>query len=263
VAIEVVTELGQIPQICVNLGELSEVILNLILNAVDASPLGGTIRITTHLIDNGFVSMTVSNTGIGMDEETSRRIFEPFFTTKMDVGSGLGLSTAHGSVMRSGGTMEVESEVGQGTTFTICLPVFEGEKAEEADVSGEGFHARSGRILLVEDDEMICKLFQRILSEKHTVEIAGNGMDSLRKFAPGRFDVALIDLGIPTVAGDKLAADMREQDPALVTVLSTGWILEEGDPRSEDFDLHLQKPIHGSELEEVIAKAIVPHDSRV
>ena len=120
VAIEVVTELGQIPQICVSLGELSEVILNLILNTVDASPLGGTIRITTHLIDNGFVSMTVSHTGKGMDEETSRRIFAPFFTTKMDVGSGLGLSTAHGSVMRSGGTMEVESEVGQGTSPSAC-----------------------------------------------------------------------------------------------------------------------------------------------
>jgi len=264
ITVDVVTELDTIPHVQGNLGELSEVILNLLLNAVDAMPEGGTISISTDLADeDGFVSLTVSDTGTGMNEETRRRVFEPFFTTKVDVGSGLGLSTAHGSVTRSGGTLEVESEVGQGTTFKVRLPVFEGEKAEEAAVTGEGHPVRSGKILLVEDDEMVCEVLKRILSEKHTVEVVHDGAAALQAFTPGRFDVALIDLGIPTVPGDKVAADMREQDPALVTVLSTGWVLEESDPRSEGFDLHLQKPILGPDLDEVIATAMVLHDSRV
>jgi two-component system aerobic respiration control sensor histidine kinase ArcB len=115
----------------------------------------------------------------------------------------------------------------------------------------------------VADDEMTCKLLQRILPEKHTVEVVHDGATALQAFTPGRFDVALIDLGIPTVPGDKVAADMRGQDPALVTALSTGWILAKSDPRSKGFDLHLQKPILGPDLEEVVAKAKALHDSRV
>jgi len=88
-------------------------------------------------------------------------------------------------------------------------------------------------------------------------------MPEAQTFTPGRFDVALIDLGIPTVPGVRVAADMREQDPELVTVLVTGWILEESDPRRENFNLHLQKPILGPDLEDIVAKAIVPHDLRV
>ncbi|MDA0334460.1 MAG: ATP-binding protein [bacterium] len=86
-------------------------------------PKGGTITVSTTLADTGdFVSLIVSDTGTGMDGETRRRVFKPFFTTKVDVGSGLGLASAHGSVTRAGGTIEVESEPGRGTTFTIRLP---------------------------------------------------------------------------------------------------------------------------------------------
>jgi PAS domain S-box-containing protein len=263
VAVEVVMELGEIPNVLSNAGELSEVILNLLLNATHAMPEGGTITISTRPADEaGFVTLTVSDTGIGMDEETCRRVFEPFFTTKVDIGSGLGLSTAYGTVTRSGGTIEAESELGQGTTFTIHLPT-----AEDETVAGAGAGAdhprRSGRILLVDDDQVIREVFQRMLSDKHTVEVVGDGADALKAFAPGHFDVALIDLGIPTVPGDRVAADMRERDPSLVTVLVTGWIIEEGDPRLTNFDLHLQKPIGVSDLDQIVSEAMAMHDSRV
>jgi CheY-like chemotaxis protein len=260
ISIRVESELGDVPDVRGNIGELSEVVLNLLLNAIDAMPEGGTMTISTKLSDeDGFVALTVS--GTGMDEETRRRVFEPFFTTKADVGSGFGLSTAYGSVMRSGGTIEVESEVGRGTTFTVRLPIFEDVKEDAETV--EDRSGRSGKILLGEDDEMTCEVLQRILTPKHTVEVARDGMDALQTFTPGRFDVALIDLGIPTVPGDKVAANMREQDPALVTALITGWILEEGDDRLSSFDLHLQKPILGPDLVDIVAEAIVLHDSRV
>ena len=119
------TELGDIPDVRSNVGEISEVILNLLFNAIETMSEGGTITISTKLTEDNFVSLSVSDTGMGMDEETRRRVFEPFFTTKVDVGSGLGLFTAYGTVTRAGGTMEVESEVGRGTTFTIRLPVYE------------------------------------------------------------------------------------------------------------------------------------------
>jgi signal transduction histidine kinase len=87
-------------------------------------PDGGTVTISTCLADDdGYATLTVSDTGIGMDKETQRRVFEPFFTTKADVGSGLGLSTAYNTVARSGGTIEAWSEVGCGTAFTIRLPI--------------------------------------------------------------------------------------------------------------------------------------------
>lgn len=263
VAIQVLTELGEIPPVCGNKGELSEVILNLLLNAIDAMPDGGTITVSTRLAaQDGFVVLTVADTGIGMVDETRRRVFEPFFTTKTDVGSGLGLSTAHGSVTRAGGTMKVESELERGTTFTICLPVFRDARLEEGAAAVTD-RLRSGRILLVEDDAMVCDTVQRMLSSKHTVEVSCDGMAAMQKFSPGHFDMALIDLGLPTISGDRVAADLRARDPALVTVLFSGWSLAEDDPRLSSFDLCLQKPIVGSELNETITKAIALHDSRV
>lgn len=263
-AIQVVAELDEIPPVRSNEGELSEVILNLLLNATDAMPEGGIITISTTLADAGdFVSLIVSDSGTGMDEETRRRVFEPFFTTKVDVGSGLGLSTAHGSVARAGGTIEVESELGHGTTFTVCLPVFEDVKAGEVAKAVADHRVCSGKILLVEDDAMVCEVLRRMLSDKHTVEVAHDGMDAVQRFSPGHFDVALIDLGIPTVPGDRVAADLRERDPSLVTVLITGWRLAEDDPRLSSFDFYLPKPFMGPDLEEIVAKAMTLHESRV
>ena len=123
VNVELVAELGETPDIRGNSGELGDAILSLLLNAVEAMPEGGVITIATQAVDAG-VRLTVRDTGIGMDEETRRRVFEPFFTTKMDVGCGLGLSMVHGTVTRSGGSIEVDSTPGEGTAFTLCLPVW-------------------------------------------------------------------------------------------------------------------------------------------
>ncbi len=122
-AIEVSIEKGEIPPVRGTQSGLCDLLLNLLANAVDAMPHGGTIAIFTRAVEEG-VELQVRDTGAGMDEEIRRRVFEPFFTTKMDVGSGLGLSTVHGTVERWGGTIEVESTPGEGTTFTLCFPVW-------------------------------------------------------------------------------------------------------------------------------------------
>ena len=94
------------------------------------------------------------------------------------------------------------------------------------------------------------------------MEVFHNGWDALQTFTPGRFDVALIYLAIPTVPGDRIARHMRERDPALVTVLVTGWVYDDDDSRLLEFDLRLQKPVLGPDLEETVAKAMELHDSR-
>ena len=130
ISIEVITEFGDIPPVRGTETGLRDILVNLLLNAIDALPRGGAITIRTQAVEEG-VQLRVSDTGIGMDEEVKRRIFEPLFTTKKDVGSGLGLSTAYGAVARWGGSIDVESSPGEGAAFRILLPVWTEPEGEE------------------------------------------------------------------------------------------------------------------------------------
>jgi len=243
---------------------LHDLLLNLLFNAVDAMPEGGTITLCTQSVDGG-VQLTVRDTGIGMEEETRRRVFEPFFTTKMDVGSGLGLSTVHGTVTRWGGHIEVESAPGQGTTFTLWFPAWsESEVQPQEAASTERLPVRGGRLLIVEDDEGTCGLLDRLLSETHEVETVLSGREALEQFTPGRYDVVLIDLGMPGLPGDRVAQQMQRIDPSVVTVLITGWELRPGDRRRAVFDFWIQKPFDDfDEVDWVVIRAIELHDARI
>jgi signal transduction histidine kinase len=121
IEIEIQTDLGELSDPKGNYPEIKEVMTSMIFNSIDALPHGGKISIATRMRDDK-VQIKVADSGLGMDEEVRRRIFEPFFTTKQEKGRGIGLSVAHGIVSRHGGGITVESEPGQGTTFTITLP---------------------------------------------------------------------------------------------------------------------------------------------
>ena len=262
VTIEVLTELSQTPDIRGNPAELDDLLINLLLNAVEAMSEGGTITITTQAVDAG-VQLTVSDTGVGMDKGTCRRMFEPFFTTKMDVGSGLGLSMVHGTMTRWGGTIEVDSTPGQGTTFTLCFPVWSDEVAPAETPPTPRTGPRPGNLLIVEDDEGVCVLLDRLLSETHMTTAVQDGREALEQFVPGQYDVALIDLGMPGMAGDRVAAEMMTADSCLATILITGWPLADSDPRRSGFDFHLEKPFDGlDEVKAIVAQAIALHDVR-
>ena len=262
VTVDVVAELGETPAIRGSAPELGAAILNLVLNAVDSMPDGGIITIATQVVDAG-VQLTVEDTGVGMDEETRRRAFEPFFTTKMDVGSGLGLSTIHGTVTRWGGTIEVASTPGQGTIFTLCFPVWTGAADLPETPAAPATPVRHGALLIVEDDGAVCELLDRLLSRIHTVTIVQDGREAVEQFVSGEYDVALIDLGLPSMAGDQVAAQMKAADPRLATILITGWPLAGSDPRRSRFDFLLKKPFDDlSEVESVVAQAVVLRDSR-
>jgi signal transduction histidine kinase len=129
IRIEIQTDLGELANPTGNYPEIKDVLTSMIFNSVDALPRGGRISITTRMRGDQ-IEIKVADSGLGMDQEVTRRIFEPFFTTKEEKGRGIGLSVAHGIISRHGGGITVESKLGQGTTFTITLPVFKGSEAE-------------------------------------------------------------------------------------------------------------------------------------
>ncbi len=255
------TTLTPVPDVAATVVGLHDILLNLVFNAVDALPRGGDIWIETKPGDRGAV-VSVRDNGIGMTADVRRRVFDPFFTTKAHVGTGLGLSTVYGQVTRWGGEISVESQPGEGTTFTIAFRRWEGVAEEAAKVEDEAVRKR-GRILVVEDEEAVREVVSRMLALHHDVETANNGEDALASFESGKFDVALIDLGMPGLAGDKVAEKLRDVDASLSTILMTGWSLSKDDERLAAFDDHLQKPFtEFNELLNVVGRAIATHETR-
>ena len=260
ISIEVVAELGEVPSIRGARSGLHDILTNLLFNAVDAMPRGGRISIETREVD-GWVQLAVSDTGVGMDEETRRRVFEPFFTTKMNVGSGLGLSTVYGVVAKWGGSVAVESTPGQGTTLTLRFPAW--KEVEVAEDKKEEARPEPRSVLVVEDEDYVCRLLSDLLSENYQVETALNGPQALEKFKAGNYDVVLIDLGMPGMPGDLVAREIKLVDPSAVTVLITGWNLQEHDPRLALFDFQLQKPFSTlEEVEKVVVQAVQLRNDR-
>jgi PAS domain S-box-containing protein len=261
ISVELERHLANVPAIRGTVSRLHDILTNLIFNAVDAMPDGGTITVATQLVDD-YVQFTFRDTGIGMDAETQRRVFEPFFTTKMDVGSGLGLSTVYKTVEQWKGAIDVESALDEGTTFTLRLPVWKEDELDEHQEEVKG-QSRSGKVLIIDDDEGICSLLSRFLDKDHDVDTAMDGRKALDQFAPGIYDVAFIDLGMSGLSGNRVAQEMRQKDSLVSTILITGWELSKDDARREPFDLEIKKPFDDlDEIMGVVAQAIALHDER-
>ena len=178
----------------------------------------------------------------------------------MDVGSGLGMSTLHNSVTRWGGTVAVASTPGKGTTFTLRLPVW--QEAETAPAPSAALASRPGRVV-VEDDPVIGRILIELLSVKHQVEVFTDGREALVQFSAGKYDVAILDLGMPGIPGDQVAQRMLAIDPALGRILFSGWVLDEGDSRRKLFDFVLTKPLRDLQMfTEMVAQAMALRDQR-
>src|SRR5437867_2061350 len=191
VNIKVVRDVEAVPVILGEAAAIREMLTNLIFNAVDAMPEGGTITIRAR-VDGDHAPLTVTDTGIGMSEEVRRRCLEPFFSTKAQQGTGLGLSLVHATVQRHRGTLTVDSEPGRGTTFNVRLPIH--GPAPAAPVVEPAEASRRLRVLVVEDDPLVrMAITEQLSSQGHTVESATNGLEGLDKFMSGRFDLVLTD----------------------------------------------------------------------
>ena len=184
IAIEVQLDLEEgIPPIRGTSSGLYNILLNLLFNAVDAMPEGGTLTVSTAAVEEG-VQLKVRDTGIGMEEEISRRIFEPFFTTKMEIGTGLGLSTVYNTVVRWNGRIEVDSTPGEGAEFTLWIP----EEVEAKAVTERQIdvpQVRTGKILVVDDQEVIGHMVADLLRGRHEVTSVLSGRQALEAFEGG------------------------------------------------------------------------------
>jgi signal transduction histidine kinase/ActR/RegA family two-component response regulator len=233
------TELAaDLPNIMGSEVEIRDALTNLIFNAVDAMPEGGTLTLRTRVVASGsslagdaarHVHMEVMDTGIGMDEETRRRCLEPFYTTKGERGTGLGLAMVYGMVQRHSADLEIESAPGRGTTVSLVFTVTEQTASLPGRAVASQPPAQRLRILLVDDDPMLIKSLRDILEQDgHVVTVAEGGQKGIDLFAAALaqrtpFALVITDLGMPYVDGRKVAASIKAASAETPVVMLTGW----------------------------------------
>jgi PAS domain S-box-containing protein len=269
VAIEIRTELDRrIPQILGIGSEIREALTNLIFNAVDAMPTGGVLNLRTGFTkdENGgaeirHVYAEVTDSGLGMDEETRRRCLEPFFTTKGERGTGLGLAMVYGVVQRNNAAIDIESSVGKGTTVRLRFGIAGGTVTRSDAPVLRAASPPPMRILVIDDDPLVAEALRDTLErDGHRVTTSGGGEEGLELFHDARsrsetFDLVFTDLGMPHVDGCRVASAVKAESPSTPVVLLTGWgrrMMADGD-LPPHVDRILSKPPDASELREVVA----------
>jgi len=221
--------------------EIREALTNLVFNAVDAMPEGGTLTIRSKAVTGRgkarCVSMEVIDTGMGMSETTRRRCLEPFFTTKGERGTGLGLAMVYGIAQRHNAEIEIDSAIGKGTTMRMLFPVSTAAESKKMDADAGPVLTRL-RVLVVDDDPLLIKSLRDALEiDGHLVTTMNGGKEGIEAFqqsvAKGEtFAVVITDLGMPYVDGRKVASAVKAASPATPVVLLTGWgqrLTQEGD----------------------------------
>ena len=215
---------GVSPILCDPTG-IREVFINIINNALDAMPEGGKIAFCTRN-NEGNVFISISDTGKGMTEEVRKEVFDPFFTTRRPMGTGLGLSMAYKTVMMHGGRISVESEVGKGSTFTLQFPL----TTKTVDVPSKEKIPEpltkdlSLNILVVDDEEAICKIMDSVLSEQgHKVKTVNNGTEAIDLSKNEHFDLVLCDLVMPKVSGYEVVKALHKLKKVPKIGIITGW----------------------------------------
>jgi PAS domain S-box-containing protein len=265
ITISMNTDLQKAPLVSGNETELREVLTNLIFNSVDAMPTSGTITIRTYhdteqgtRTQNGceHVVIEVSDTGIGMTEEIKQRCFEPFFTTKEERGTGLGLAVIYGIIQRHEGTIEVSSEVGNGTTFIISLPIQIKPKDEEREQKTVVL-PRSLHVLVVDDIPTVRDVVIAYLAaDGHTFETATNGREGVEKFYKGKFDLVITDRAMPDMNGIQLAGLIKQLSANMPIIMLTGFgeMMKYVGEMPKGVDYLLSKPVRLNDFREALAE---------
>lgn len=262
---------GSLPVVEADEGQISQVIHNLVINADQAMPGGGVITITAGPHEGTgpgregrFLRICVRDTGKGIDKENLSKVFDPYFTTKKE-GSGLGLATVYSIVKNHGGFIDVESAPGKGTAFIIYLPVTGKRPARNEAVSAGEIETGSGRILIMDDEEMVRDAAAAILGELgYEVEFASDGGEALVKYrlemAGDRpFDAVIMDLTIPAGMGGREAVKrLLEIDPGAKVIVSSGYSSDDimSDYGKFGFSAVIAKPYRVTDLGRVVKEVI-------
>ena len=252
VSVAIEFDLGATQTIAGSGAEIRELFTNLVLNAVDALPWGGQIRIST-LDQNGEVVVRIRDTGIGMDEDTRQRAFDPFFSTKSERGTGLGLSVARGIVSRHRGTIAVESEPHLGAEFTVRFPA--GSSAGVPPEPAPQGRLPRFRVLAVDDEKPVLDVLADLLRAlDQEVDVALGGAAGLERFERGDYQVVFTDLSMPEVNGWDLTLAVKSRRPDVGVVVVTGWglQLEEATAQAHGVDLLVAKPFSIEDLERAL-----------
>jgi signal transduction histidine kinase/CheY-like chemotaxis protein len=277
IVIRMQTELApDLPAIMGSESEIREALINLIFNAVDAMPNGGTLTVRSKVTESvpdaegtpalRRVHVEVVDTGVGMDEDTRSRCLEPFFTTKGERGTGLGLGMVYGVVQRHSADIEIETAVNRGTTMRLSFPVPVAVVAGSSQpTTGYAVPLRL-RILVVDDDPLLLKSLRDTLEvDGHVVVVANGGQAGIDAFraAQGRgeiFTVVITDLGMPHVDGRKVAGAIKNASSSTPVILLTGWgqrLVAEGDIPPH-VDCVLNKPPRLNDLRKALARCCRP-----
>jgi signal transduction histidine kinase len=231
--VDLQTELSDtLPDIMGAEHEIRDALTNLIFNAVDAMPSGGTLSVRTRKTagdGEDRVLIDVSDTGVGMDDDTRRRCLEPFFTTKGERGTGLGLAMVYGMIQRHSAELDIESAAGAGTTVRLSFPAYTSSAVSTARVVKVPALGRRLRILLIDDDPLLIKSLQDTLQEDgHQITATHGGEAGIHAFTAAHkrgevHDIVITDLGMPYVDGRKVAASIKTLSPRTPVILLTGW----------------------------------------
>jgi len=254
-------------------GQLKQAINNLLVNALQAMPSGGTLNLTAENVElsggesplppGKYVRVTVSDTGIGIPKEYLARVFEPYFTTKTQ-GHGLGLSMTWSVIKNHGGHIHASSEPGKGSRFEALLPAT-GRLVKPASAPGRGVVKGAGRVLMLEDEDIVVRSARRMMSELgYECEVTGDGAETLARYAAEKtagkpFDAVIMDLTIPGGMGGKEAgAELRRLHPEAVIIVSSGYSDEPvmADYKAFGFDAVLPKPYRYEDLAETLSRLV-------
>lgn len=260
-AVHIVREFSPGLMVRVIPGEIREALLNLVQNAIDAMPGGGTLTVRTWA-EGDDACVAVRDTGMGMTADVRERAFEPFFTTKGARGTGLGLAEVYGIVRRHRGAATISSEPGRGTEVVLRLPLARVATPEVVPVVPTG-PVQPQRILVVEDHDDGREFLRRILEgDGHTVTAVGTLAEArTRLMAGGVYDLLLTDVGLPDGSGWEVVRVARAQLPTVRVGVITGWEPSSVGSEARDAEFVLRKPLRAGELKAHIAGIPVPAPS--
>ncbi len=259
----------EIPPILCSPAAIREIFINIINNALDAMPDGGTITMATRCVRSkepgaeskeentselkgDLIEITIADTGKGMPEEVMKSVFDPFFTTRRPEGTGLGMSIVYSAIKSHGGKINVDSEVGKGSTFTLQFPVAS-QTAGSIMTPEPGQEIKSGNlsILVVDDEKAICEILDNVLSERgYEVRTVSNGGEAIELSKREAFDLVLCDLAMPGVHGYDVikAFSNLEKRPKIGIITGLEEKLKSIDNEDFEVDFIIKKPFDLSEL---------------